>query len=198
MGNDEHTSPLTAQRIHAVRHNPQRVNIKAAISFIHDDKARLEHHHLENLHTLFLAARKTNVKRTFQHFRLHFKRRRCGFRFLEKVHRTHLFFAAHFALRVHRGAKERHCRHARNFKRVLERQKQAFGRALFGVHIKQVFSAQRDIAARDLIAITARQHIRERRFTRAVRPHNRMNFTRRHLKRKPAKYSLLAVINSGR
>ena len=80
-----------------------------------------------------------------------------------------------------------------NFVNFLEKR-----RRLFLSEIQQIITVQRDITARDIIAFTPRQDIRERRFTSAIRPHNRMNFPRRYFEREPTKDSFLAVINSGR
>ena len=61
------------------------------------------------------------------------------------------------------------------FHRVLERQKQARRGALFRLHVEQVIALQRRFAVGHLIAVAARENVRERRFARAVGAHDGMH-----------------------
>ena len=49
------------QRVHALSHNAQRVDVEAAVGFVENAQLRLQHSHLENLVALLLAARETLV-----------------------------------------------------------------------------------------------------------------------------------------
>jgi hypothetical protein len=72
-----------------------------------------------------------------------------------------------------------------DFDRVLERQKHALGGALVRRHLQQVFAPEEDFAASDFIARLAGDHMRQRRFAGAVRPHDRVHLARIHRERQP-------------
>src|ERR1700732_1264664 len=67
--------------------------------------------------------------------------------FLEKVRRGKFALAARLALRIQRGAQERHGRDTRNLHRILEREEHAVGGALVGRHLQQVLAIEQDLAA---------------------------------------------------
>ena len=73
------------------------------------------------------------------------------------------------------GAEEIGVADARQLDRILEGEEQAGRRTLLWLHGQDVLAEEGDRAARDLIALTAGEHIGERRFARAVGTHDGMN-----------------------
>ena len=76
------------------------------------------------------------------------------------------------ALRVERGAQERHGGDAGDFERILEGQEHALGGALVRLHLEHVLAVEQDLAFGDLVVGLAGEHIGERRLARAVRAHD--------------------------
>jgi hypothetical protein len=66
---------------------------------------------------------------------------------LHEFRRREFALAARLALRVQRGAQERHGGDARDFDRILERQEHALGGALVRLHLQQVLAVEQDLAA---------------------------------------------------
>ena len=104
---------------------------------------------------------------------------------LQEVRRRIFALAARLALRVQRGAQERHGGDAGNFDRILERQEHALGGALVGRHLQQVLALEQDFAAGDFVARLAGDDVAQRRFAGAVRPHDRVHLARVHGQRQP-------------
>ena len=71
---------------------------------------------------------------------------------------------------------------ARNFDRVLEGHEDAFSRAVFRRHLKQIFAVKLHRAVGYLIIFAPRQRRRKRTFPGAVRPHDGVNFARPDVK----------------
>ena len=88
--------------------------------------------------------------------------------------------AAFLALRVERGAQERHGGDAGNFQRILEGEKQPGRGALVRRHVEDILAVEKHLAGGRLITRLAGQHIGERRFPRAVRAHDRVHLARVH------------------
>ena len=91
---------------------------------------------------------------------------------LHEIRRREFALAARLALRVERGAQERHGGDARHFDRILERQEQALGGALVRRHAENALAVEQHVALGDFVVVLAGQHIGERRLARAVRPHD--------------------------
>ena len=89
-----------------------------------------------------------------------------------EVGRRKLLLAAPLALRIERGAQERHGGDARDLQRILERQEQALGGALVGRQRQQVLAVEQDLPVGHLVVGFARQHMGERRLAGAVRAHD--------------------------
>ena len=83
-----------------------------------------------------------------------------------------LGLAALLALRVERGAQERHGGDAGNFQRILEGEKKALGGALVGRQGENVLAVEQHLALGDVVVGLAGEHMRERRLARAVRAHD--------------------------
>ncbi len=77
-----------------------------------------------------------------------------------------------FALRVERGAQERHGGDARHLDRILERQEHALGGALVRRHPQDALAVEQHLALGDVVVVLAGQHISERGLARAVRAHD--------------------------
>ena len=88
-------------------------------------------------------------------------------------------------MRVDGHANEVRNRHARHCKGILEGEEQASARALVGCQVEQVGALEQHFALSHLIAGVAHQHVAECRLTRAVRTHDRVDFTLGHLQIDP-------------
>ena len=64
----QHRALGLAQRVHAARHDAQRVDVEARVGLVEDREARLEERHLEDLVALLLAAREALVDRRAMRF----------------------------------------------------------------------------------------------------------------------------------
>ena len=71
---------------------------------------------------------------------------------------------------------EHHGGDAGNLHRILHGEENALRGALFRRQRRQIFAVIDDAAFGDLVTGAARQHIGQRRFARAVRPHDGMHF----------------------
>ena len=65
---------------------------------------------------------------------------------LQELRRRQFRLAALLALRIERGAQERHGGDAGNFQRILEGEEQAGGGALVGLHVEQVLAVEKHLA----------------------------------------------------
>src|SRR5262249_41923301 len=96
----------------------------------------------------------------------------------EKIHRVHLVLSAIFADGVQRGAQKIRVADAGNLHRILERHEQPLAGGLFWLHRQQVFTVIRDGTGSNLVALAPRQHLGQRAFARAIRPHDGMHLSR--------------------
>ena len=62
VGDDDDAARRVAQRVDAVGHRAQRVDVEAEIGLVQDAQARLEHRHLQDLVALLLAAREAEIE----------------------------------------------------------------------------------------------------------------------------------------
>ena len=175
MRDHQETATGGAQGIHPFGHQFHRIDIQAGIGFIQDAHLGFQHGHLQDFVALFLATRKAHVHRTLEHFGINFQAFGLFAHQFQKIARRDFRLAARFALRIQSGAQKGHVAHARNFDRILKGQEQALSGAHFWVHRQKIGPVQRGAAIGDGIAIAARQNVRQRRFARPIRPHNRVN-----------------------
>jgi len=152
-----------AQPIDAVGNDLQRVDVEPGIGLVEHAELGLEQRHLQDLVALLLAAGKADVDRPAQHLRLDPEPLRDFPQPLHEIRNGEFRLAALFALRVDRGAQEVHAGHARDFQGILERQEQAFGGALVGLHRQHVLAFEQHAALGDLVFLLAGEHVGERR-----------------------------------
>ena len=193
MGDDQEAAIGRAERVHALGHQPHRINVQTGIGLVHDAHFRFQHGHLQDFVALLFPAREADIHRALQHLGVDIQRFCLFAHDFQEVGGGQFFLAARLALCVHGGAQEGQVADAGDFHRVLEGQEQASGGAFFGFQIQQIFAVQGRFAFGHLIAVAARQHIRQRRLARAVRPHDRMDLARRHFQR-DALEDLLALV----
>ena len=131
MGDNQHAAIRRAQRVHAIGHQLQRVDIETGIGFIENGERGLEQRHLQNFQPLFLAAGEADIQRPLQHLFGDVQRLRpsrapaCS-----TLKRIDFLFAARAPLRVQRGLEEIHRGDAGNFHRILHGEEHALCRAL--------------------------------------------------------------------
>src|SRR2546425_559251 len=81
----------TAQRIDAVRHDPQSVDVETRVGLVKDGEPRLEHGHLENFVPLLLSAREAFVHRPVHQAFVHPEQLHFLADHREEVHRVNFF-----------------------------------------------------------------------------------------------------------
>ncbi len=64
--------------------------------------------------------------------------------------------------------------------RTMEREKNAFPRAILGRHFEQVFSVVQHLPARDRVQLAPGEHLRQGALPGAVRPHDGVHLARVH------------------
>jgi hypothetical protein len=180
VGDHQERALGRAQRVHALRHLLQRVDIETRIGLVEDRQLRLEYGHLKDLVALFFAAGETFVDRAMQQFVRDLHHLELLAHQLEKLHGVQLLFTAHLALRIERGAQKVGVIDAGNFHRVLKRQKHAGRRALFRIQREQVDAVVDHRAGGDFVTVAAGEHVAQGRFAGAVRPHDGVDFARIH------------------
>jgi hypothetical protein len=67
MGDHQHGALGRAERIDALRDNPESVDIEAGVGLVHHAEGRLQERHLHDFVSLFLAAREADVERPTEH-----------------------------------------------------------------------------------------------------------------------------------
>ena len=129
MGDDEGGEVRATQRVHAVGHDPQRVDVEAAVGLVQHREAGVEDAHLDHLGALLLAARKTDIDRPLEHVRVHAQRRRLSLGEADEFGPRQLGLAARTALCIEAFAEELEVGHAGDFDGVLEAEEQPRGGA---------------------------------------------------------------------
>ena len=121
MRDHQHGAVGRAQRVHAVGHQFQRIDVEAGIGFIQNGELGLEHRHLQNFHALLLAAGEADIQR-----RASACPRGSSARPLFRARSFSTFMAsssrlaARAALRVQRGLQKVERGDAGNFHRILQ------------------------------------------------------------------------------
>ena len=150
---------------------PQSVDIETRIEFVEDGELGLEHRHLQGLVALLLAAGKVDVERPVEKSRIEIDARCLGFE-----PRTH----ANWRVPGRDQSFGEHLldRHAGHLGRVLHREEQPRMGTFVRGECQQVDAVERHRPSGDLVAGLAHQHVRQRRLSRAVRTHDRVNLAR--------------------
>src|SRR5229473_1919155 len=138
MGNHDHGAIGRAQPVDALGHDLQRVDIEAGIGLVEHRELRLKQRHLENLVALLFAAREADIHRPAQHVLVDAELLRGLAHPLHEVRRGELRLTALLALRVERGAQERHGGYAGDFQRILEGEEDAARRPLVRFERQQI------------------------------------------------------------
>src|SRR5262245_21132638 len=173
---DHHEGALgRAQPVDAVGHDLERVDVEAGVGLVEHAQPRLEERHLQDLVALLLAAREADIDTAPQHLLVDPELARDLAHPLEELGRRELGLAALLALRVERGAQERHGGDAGNLERILEGEEQALGGALVGRQAQDILAVEQHLALGDDVVVFAGEHVGERRLARAVRAHDGMH-----------------------
>ena len=124
MRDDDEGPARPAQPVDAVGDDLQRVDVEAGIGFVEHGEPRLEQRHLQNLVALLLAAGKADIDGAAQHVLVDSELGRGFAHLLDEFRRRQFRLAALLALRIERGAQERHGGDAGDFQRILKGEKQ--------------------------------------------------------------------------
>src|SRR3989475_3412916 len=170
------------ERVDAVRDYPERVDVEARVGLIHDGELRLQHRHLENLVALLLSARKAFVHRAVHQALVHFEQFDLVAHHRQEVHGVHFFEPPAPANGVQGRAQEVQVTDAGDLHRILEREKDALARAVFGRHGQQVLAFVLDLACGHHVNVAPGQHLGQRRLARAVRTHDGVDLALVHPK----------------
>ena len=130
MGDDDHGAVGRAQRVDAIGHDAQRIDVEAGIGFIEHAERGLEHRHLQDFGALLFAAGEADIDRALQHVLADVQ---LGGAFLHQAHeirRGQFLFATRLALGVQRHFQELHGGNAGNFDGILEGEEHALGGAV--------------------------------------------------------------------
>jgi hypothetical protein len=169
----------------------QRIDVEPRIGLVEDRELGVEDAHLHHLGALLLAARKADIHRALEHLHVEAEQRRLLLGELEELAAESGSSPAR-ALGVEALAQELEVGNAGDLDRILEAEEQAGGGALMRERERgdrstpaSRFSASsnagiqfRGRAAGHLIARPPAERIGQRRFARAVRPHDRMDLAR--------------------
>ena len=180
VGDDDRGALRRAQPVDAVGDDLQGVDVEAGVGLVEDREPRLQQRHLQNLIALLLAAREAHIDGAAQHLRADRELGGALAHALEEFRRGQLRLAALLALRVERGAQERHGGDAGDFDRILEGEEEALGGALVGIEVEHVLAVEQDLPLRHLVVGLAGEHIGERRLARSVRAHDRVHLALVH------------------
>src|SRR5262245_14426805 len=173
---DHHERALgRTQPIDAVRDDLERVDVEAGIGLVEHAEPRLQQRHLQDFVALLFAAGEADVDPSAQHLLLDAELARDLAHALEEFGRRELVLTPLLALRVERGAKERHGGDAGNFKRILEGEEKTLGGALLGGEGENVLAVEQHFPLRHDVVVLAGEHVRESRLARAIRPHDGMH-----------------------
>ena len=140
---------------------------------------RLHERELEDLVALLLAAGEADVHSPLEQRFVHVQYLDLVAHLCEEVHRVELGLPAMPAERVDRRLEEVGVVHAGDLDRVLEGEEHAFAGPLFRREVEQRVPFEEDLPSGHLVAVAARQHVRQRALARAVRAHDGVDFTRR-------------------
>ena len=158
--------------VDAVGDHPQRVDIEPRVGLVEDRQLRFQYGHLQDLVALLLAAGEAGIDVAFQELLVHLHETEPIAHQLHEADRIQRRFTARGPQRVERGLQEDHVVDARQFHRVLQRQKQATAGTLLRRQRQQVLALEADRAATDLVAFASGEDMRQGAFTRAVRAHD--------------------------
>src|SRR3984957_15716904 len=172
VGDHDHGAFGRAQPVDAVGHDLERIDVEARIGLVEHRELRFEQRHLQDFIALLLAAREADIDWPTQHLLVDAELGRGLAHLLDEFRRRELRLAALLALSVERGAQEVHRADAGDFQRILECEENTLGGALVGLERKQILALERHRAARHLVGLLAREHVRERRLARSVRAHD--------------------------
>ena len=181
-------------RVDARADDPQRVDIEARVRLVEHREGGIEDAHLHHLGALLLAAGEADIHLPLEHFHVHFQEPRLFLGELEELAAGERLLAAALALRIERLAQELDVGDAGDLDRILKAEEQASGGTFVRVERQQILSAKLYAAAGHFVARLAAEHIRQRRFARAVRAHDRMYLARRHVQAQTLEDRLIAYL----
>lgn len=152
----------TLERIHALGHDAQCIDVETGVGFVEDRQRRLQHSHLQDLIALLLTTREARVHRAVQHGNVHVDQLELLFDQIEELHRVDFFVPVGLAHFVVGGTQEVRIGHARDLDRILKREEHAALGAHFGVHLQEIFALVEHFATGDLVRRMAGQNLRQR------------------------------------
>ncbi len=177
VGDDDGGTIRRLQRVDAVSHDLQRVDVETTIGFIENAELRLQERHLQDFGALLFAAGEADVQRTLQHLHVDLQIAGGFLDAADEIRRRQFRLAARLALLVHRNLEELHGGDTGNFDRILEGKENALGGALGGVQLQNAFAVIENVTGGDFIIFAARQDVGQRRLAGTVRAHDGGDFT---------------------
>ena len=190
---DDHRGVLRRMEFRDARgDDAQGVDVETRIGFVQNRQLRREHRHLEYLVLLLLAAREALVHGARRQFRGQLHDGALLAHQAQELGGRKRFLAAETALLIDGQLHEAGHRDARNLHRILETQEKPQTRPVLYGHIQQVAPHEGRRTFGDGELLVTREHRRERRFARAVRPHDGVHLAGLHLQ-VDAPENLLAI-----
>src|SRR4051812_119257 len=182
----EHPQIRSRQRVHALGHDAERVDVQTRVGLVQNGDLGLQHGHLQDLRALLLAPREPVVEIPAREGFVHAEERHLLLDQRAKFLGRHRLCLAHLLApdRQRLTQEVRHA-HAGDRRGVLEREKDAPARALVRGKLQDVLALVEDLTVGHLVLGISHQRVRERALTRAVRTHQGMDLALVHREVEP-------------
>ena len=177
---DERARLRTDERVHAVRDDPQGVDVETRVGLVEHRDPRLEHRHLQDLDALLLAAGEAVVQVARRELAGNLEVLHCGEKLRPELGDRHgivLAAVSRLARRVDRAAQEARHGDTGDRMRILEGEEEPALGTLVRSEFRHVLPVEHDLPLGDLVGGMAHQGVGERRLPGAVRPHDRVLLT---------------------
>ena len=184
---DQQRGPVRRlQGIHALGHDAQGINVQARVGFVQNGQARIQDCHLQDLITLLFTAAVINIHVTFQKALVNLQQTHLVLYKLNKIEWVHGRFIPVLAVLMIAGPQKQRIGHARQFHRILKRQKHTLQGSLMRLQFEQV---KRGLARRirhvslcHFVVRMAGQHLGQGALSGTIGPHDGVHLACRDLK----------------
>src|SRR5437667_1219128 len=154
----EHPEIGAGERVHALRNDPERVDVEPRVGLVEDRDLRLQDRHLQDLGALLLAARESVVDVAPRERVVHLEDRHLLLHErAEFLRRERLLLAPLLPARGQGHAQEVGDAHAGDRRRILEREEEALPAPLVRGQLEKVLSVQEDLPLGHLVLRVAHE-----------------------------------------
>ena len=176
MGDDHRTSLRSTQFVEPLGYDTEGIHIETRVRFVEDGKGRFQHGHLEDFVTFLLATTEAFV---------HTAVGQLAVQLHDSTFLAHQFqelaggeggLTSVLALFVHGCTHKVHHAYAGNLHGVLEGEKDALVRTVFGTHLQQVLTVEGYASLGHFVGGMPHEHIAQSALTGTVLSHQGMYF----------------------